>query len=408
MTNHTRGVFGWYCAGVVSQFVPFGLHNVLYAWMIAVMLEESGFRLGLAQMVAQLPGLVLILFSGLMADRVDRRRILIVFHLLAAIPPFALAMLIVTGHVNYYVLMVFALVLGSFNTFLQPARDSLLNQVTTSDLQRAVTIVMGLSFASQVLGYALASSADAVGPVPLLLVQAVLLVAGGFLATRLPPGTRVPESLEVRQARAASRHLSDIGEGLSLIVHSGRMAPVMILMFAVGIFYVGAFSVINPIVVRDIYGGGSADIALSFVCFMVGTIVTTVLLVSVGGVQKQGLGLMMALLTGGGCLTLASLNLSFPAYLFCIGLWGVCGGVAMSLGRAIIQESAPDSHRARALSVYSLGTLGGMPVGSVLMGWFIVVVGPLQSFLVAVTGVAVTVAFVWTTTDLKRVERYGI
>jgi MFS family permease len=83
----------------------------------------------------------------------------------------------------------------------------------------------------------------------------------------------------------------------------------------------------------------------------------------------------------------------------------MCGGVALSLGRAIIQESAPENYRARALSIYSLGTLGGGPIGAVSMGYFASVMNPLLGFFVAAAGVFFTVVFVWTMTGLSKVDR---
>jgi MFS family permease len=83
----------------------------------------------------------------------------------------------------------------------------------------------------------------------------------------------------------------------------------------------------------------------------------------------------------------------------------MCGGVAISLGRAIIQESAPENYRARALSIYSLGTLGGGPVGAISMGYFASVIGPLSGFFVAAAGVFLTVVGVWTMTSLAKVDR---
>ncbi len=401
----SRSSFSWYLAGAASQFVPFGIHNVLYAWLITVYLGEDGVRLGFAQMCAQLPGLVFILFGGLLADRVDRRRILMMFHCLAALPALIMASVIYAGHLSYTSLLLFAVAVGTFNAFIQPARDSLLNQVVASNLQRAVTLAMGLSFGSQIIGYVLSSQADRVGPVPLLVVQGALLALGALFAFKLPSFTPVRTSLADAQASARKGALGDIGEGLMLVFRSRRMAPVMILMLAVGLFYSGAFFVVNPLVVRDIYGGSAADIALSYVCFMIGTVFTTIVLVTIGGVRRQGRGLMVALVVGGLFLTVATLALPFWGYLFCIGVWGMTAGLSMSLGRAIIQETAPDNFRARALSIYSLGNLGAMPIGSLLMGFATVQLGVLNSYLVSVTGVCLIVLVVWLTTDLTRVDR---
>ncbi len=406
--NSTPSKFLWYLSGVASQFVPFGIHSVLFAWLIVVHLGEGGVRLGFAQMSAQLPGLVFILFGGLLADRLDRKLILIGFHCLAALPVYLLAISITFGALSYYLLIIVAIAIGTFNAFIQPARDSLLNQVAGSNLQKAVTLTMGLSFAAQIVGYGVASRADAVGPVPLLIIQGTLLLLGAVFATRLPSSMVVRDSLQGAQERTRKGPLADIGDGLALMFRSKRMAPVMVLMFAVGIFYMGAFSVINPLVVRDVYGGAAADIALSYICFMVGTIFSTALLVAFGGIKRQGLGLMSALAAGGICLAITNLGLPFYGYLICLGMWGICGGIAMSLGRVIVQESAPASFRARSLSVYSLGTLGGMRIGSIMMGNLVVILGPLDCLLVAVAGIAVAVLLVWSTTEMVSVNRMSL
>lgn len=393
----------WYMAGVASQFVPFGIHNVVFAWLVVVHLQESGTRLGIAQMCTQLPGLMFILFGGLLADRLDRRKILIAFHVLASLPVFTLVLGIESGALSYSALLAFAVCVGTFNAFIQPARDSLLNQVSGNNLQRAVTVAMGLSFASQIIGFAVASRADNFGPVPILLVQGSVLLLGAVFAYRLP--SFKPEVVADHMEPQRRTHLGQIADGLSLVFHSDRMRPVMILMAAVGVFYVGCFSVVNPLVVRDIYGGAAAEIALSFICFMVGTIFTTVLLVVIGGIHRQGLGLMVALVAGGFFLAFAAVGLPFPLYLFCIGCWGVCGGLAMSLGRSIVQESAPMNFRARAMSIYLLGTMGGMPIGSLLMGYLATMIGPLMSFLVAVLGIWIVVAWVGLRSRLVDVGR---
>jgi MFS family permease len=397
--------FSWYLAGVVGQFLPWGINSVLFTWMIAVYLEEGGVRLGIAQMCIQLPGLVFILFGGLLADKVDRRTILIVFQFLAALPVFTLALLIEISSLSYLMLIVFGVGVGSFNAFIQPARDSVLNQVSGPNIQQAVTITMGLSFFAQIVGFGFAGQADTAGPAPLLLIQGTVLLFGALVALKLPSSMPKRTSLAEYGGKDSKSVFGDISDGLSLIFHSPRMLPVMILMFSVGVFYMGAFSVLNPLAVRDVYGGAAFDIALSYMCFMVGTIIVTIILVATGGIRRQGLGLMIALVAGGVCLILTNLRLPFYGYLFCIGLWGMCGGVAMSLGRAIVQESAPENYRARALSIYSLGTLGGAPIGAVSMGYFASVMGPLLGFFVAAAGVFFTVVVVSIMTSLSTVDR---
>ena len=73
------------------------------------------------------------------------------------------------------------------------------------------------------------------------------------------------------------------------------MAPAVVLLTTMSMFYGGTFMVLNPIIVRDIYGGDAAMISSSFAAFMGGTISMTVLLVSMGGLERPGRGLLTAI-----------------------------------------------------------------------------------------------------------------
>ncbi len=82
----------------------------------------------------------------------------------------------------------------------------------------------------------------------------------------------------------------------------------------------------------------------------------------------------------------------------------MCGGVAMTLGRSIVQEAAPASHRARVMSVYSLANFGGMPIGSLLLGFCAGALGPLDALLVPAACVLAVTVLVATATPLWRLE----
>jgi MFS family permease len=137
---------------------------------------------------------------------------------------------------------------------------------------------------------------------------------------------------------------------------------------------------------------------------MIGTVVITILLVSLGGVKKQGRALMLAIFIGGIFLLIAATGLPFYGYLITLFFWGMCGGVAMSMGRTLMQESAPLEYRARVMSVFSLGSVGGMPMGALLMGYCAASIGGLMTLCVAVAGIWLVLALVWWKSDLARLE----
>jgi MFS family permease len=209
--------YNWYMLAVGGFVIPGGIQTVLFPWLIVVELQESAERLGIAQTASMLPGLVIILFAGLVADRVGSRKILIVVHILAALPVLLLALLIFNGYLFYPVLLIYALLAGTIGSFSQPARDALLNQVAGNQIQRTVTVSLGITFAAQIVGFALASQADRYGAVMLLIVQAMILLFGGWAAFKLNkvPSERMPAGGKWQQIR----------EGLMIVYHSERMWP---------------------------------------------------------------------------------------------------------------------------------------------------------------------------------------
>ncbi len=390
--------FYWYLAGVASFIVPHSVQMVLIPWMVVILLEEGPARLGLVQMAGQLPGLLLVLFGGLLADRIDNRRILVGCHLVAAVPAGLMAVAAYLGLLQLPLVFLYVLALGSVAAFVQPARDAVLNRIAGEDLQKIITITMGLTFGAQIIGYLIASTLDSVGPVVLLTTQSLLLGGGAFLALGLHAARPEPNP-----ARASA--LSDIYSGLKQVLGSGRMRAALLPLLGVGIFFGGMFIVLNPVIVKEVYGGDAQAIAWSYIAFMIGTVASTVMLVLKGGVLAQGRALLAAIFVGGGLLALTTLVLPFAFYLLTILAWGMCGGVAMSMSRTIVQESAPVAFRARAMSIFSLANLGGMPIGALSMGYLAAAFGPLTTILFAVGGVWFVAALAWWVTPIWSVQR---
>jgi len=82
-----NGGLRWYLTSTAFFLVPGGIQQVLFPWLVAVYLLESPMRLGIAQMAGQLPMLFLILWGGLLGDRLDQRRLLIFLHMVMVAPP---------------------------------------------------------------------------------------------------------------------------------------------------------------------------------------------------------------------------------------------------------------------------------------------------------------------------------
>jgi MFS family permease len=368
-----------YLVSTALTLVPGGVQMVLFPWLVAVYLHESPTRVGIAQMAGQLPMLFLILWGGLIGDRIDQRRLLVGTNIAMVVPPLVMAGLVSADLIVYEVLLVWAMIGGVFGAFAQPARDALLSRVAGPDIQNVVTLTVGVQFGIQILGFALGSTADTVGPATLLVVQAVCLAGAAIATLRIPALPATPPG----PRRSA---LTEIADGIALAWRSDTIRPALVLSFAVGVFFAGTYMVLLPLMIRDLYQGSAGGIALGFACNMLGTCTTILFLVRRGGIARPGRALMLGATTSLSILSLLFFELPIWTFYGVVYLWGLCGGISMTMSRAIVQEASPETHRARLMSVYSLGMMGGMPLGSILLGWAVGYFGARNAVLVPVFG----------------------
>jgi MFS family permease len=377
----------WYLASVATFMIPAGIHMVLVPYLLAIELNQPAARFGVTQMFGQLPMLLFLLFGGWLADRIDARRLLIMVHAVAMWMPLTLAVLLWQQHLSEPLLVIYTMAWGVVAAFAMPARDGLLKRVAGKNVQRMVTLAIGAQFATQMAGQAIGGRSAQWGAVSILLLQCLVLALGVLTAAKLPAAA-------VESGPAAGQLprglLQEIGGGMSAIFADAAMRATFLLTIGMGIFFGGTFLVLIPLSLRDLYGGGAQDFATGFIVFGVGTLLSIVLLNRAGGLAQPGRALVIALLLG--CCVLVPILLAPPSWAFylCIFLWGMGGGVAMSMSRTILQERAPATHQSRTMAAFMLATVGGGPIGSLIMGFAISAFSVRWAVLVPILGVAVT------------------
>jgi hypothetical protein len=309
-----------------------------------------------------LPSLMFLPLGGLAADRGNPRRLLMRYHLLYALPPVVLGIVLGLGGLSYPLLIGYGLAAGSISAFAIPTRDALLPFVAKGNLPRAVALATALQFGGQLIGIAFASSADRVGPVPLLGLHAALVALGAIAVWRLPnPPAHPPH--------APTSFWRSVAEGVSAAARSDQMWPVLLINFGVGIFYVGPFMAVLPIAVRDHYHGGSAELAYMNLAFWAATIVAAMAFATLARrLTLRGRLIAVAVTMGGGVLITLSTLPPFPVFVALIFVWGIGAGITMTQSRTVLQIMAPASHRARLMSLFQLGLSGGGPIGAFVAG----------------------------------------
>lgn len=372
----------FYLGGQASWFISLGIQFVIFPFLVTQVLHEPPARVGIAQMSLMAPALLFMLLGGTVADHGDARRILLRVHLLATLPPLILAGVLLAGELSYSALIVYALIMGTLGAFAIPARDSALSRVAETNIQQAVTLAMGVQMGSQLVGMLFAAGASLTGAAALLVFQAAVMLAGFWASAKLDP-------LPPRNAAAVTSRFAQIVDGLKVAAAIPIVATVIALNFAVGLFYVGSFLVVLPLMIRDIYQSTPTEFTLKFalinICFWGGTIAVNLVLLRVGHVRHRG-RMMMAALTSG-LIILALFHFPMPFWLLCLLVfwWGIGAGTTMTMGRTIVQVAASDTHRARVLAAFQLGFSGGAPIGALVMGLLVGWLGINDAVLVPAT-----------------------
>ncbi len=375
-----RAVLSWYMMGQSLWFVAMGIQFIAFQAIGALVLNLSGTQLGIAQSALLLPTLLFMLPAGVAAERNDGRLLLIRLQLAAVLPPFVLSIMVLTQQLDFTGLIIYAMVMGVIFSFVMPTRDALISRIVAPhEIQRAVTIAIGLQFVGQVIGMAFVGlSAFQIGWMPMC--QALALVLAAFVTHRLP--YQLMPSASQQTYDSSTHRTAQIMDGLRLAFRHREIAPVIILTFFISMFYMGTFFVFFPLIVRDYYQGDASDLgdlAIINILFFAGMVFSAFALLRAKRVQHLGRLLVFAAITG---LTVLIL-LSIPGVFWWVAglcfIWGCGGGVFMSASRTIVQSRAPESHRGRLLSIYQLAFLGGAPIGALMFGALIDIINNLHA-----------------------------
>lgn len=400
-------IFRAYVLVIGSTFGALGIQMVLFPFLVAVELHESPSLIGLAQMAAMLPSMLFLLPAGALADRLNGRAFLITYHLVASIPPLVLASIVALGGLSYPLLFCYALLMGTLAAFALPVREAMVGRVVPpGNMQQGISLIVAAQFVTQILGMGLVGLFDLLYPSGKTIIAEVMLVVqgivffGGFVAAQRLPAN---ERMAAAKAGLAGRW-HEIREGLVEAMSSPSIMPIIVAMLAVGALYVGSFLTLIPVLVRDSYHGDAGTLSLVFVSFWSGTIVSTIALMRRTAIVHQGRAIVFALMAGASMLFL----MSFPAPIWVLcGLclvWGMGAGVTITLGRTIVQEAAPPSHRGRIMSIYQFGFSGGAPVGAVAFGFIIQALGPYAAARVGPAAMAVVVTLLCLRTGLLSIK----
>jgi predicted MFS family arabinose efflux permease len=366
------------------------MQSVALAWLV-LSLTNSPLRLGLINTIQWGPMLLFSVVTGAIADRLNKRRLLMGTQAVLAGCALALALLILSGHVQYWHIGALALVAGLANVLDNPARQSfVVEMVGQADVTNAVALNSAVFNAARVIGPALGGLVVArYGVVPGFFVNGLsfLVVLGALAAMRTQGQPLWAGGTTIGQ---------DIAEGLRYALRTPRIRVVLAVLLVVS-FCVFNFSVYVPLLARNVLGQGAEGFGFLMAAVGVGAVAGALTLGS--AVRRQPpLPLLFAagLTACGGLLTMSAVRQFWVAVpvLFVLGFAGVFTTAACNTS---LQLAASDALRGRIMSLYTLIFGGSFPISAFLVGAISERWGVSSAFFVAgVTGLTgLTVVMVW-------------
>ncbi len=297
-----------------------------------------------------------------MADRWNRRQIVIATQTLSMVLAFILAFLTLTKRVTVCEVMVLAALMGVVNAFDIPARQAfLVEMVGREDLMNAIALNSSMFNGARIIGPAIAGILVAgIGEGWCFFANGVSYIAviAGLLLMRMPPRQRGP---------ALAPPFEHIAEGFRFVRDT---APIRALLLLLGLVSLVAmpYAVLMPIFAARILHGNARTLGILMGSTGVGALAAALLLASRTGVR--GLGRWVALACGGFgvCLILFSLSRWYIVSVILLVPAGFAMMTQMASSNTLIQAMVPDRLRGRVMAVYSMMFMGMAPLGALLAG----------------------------------------
>jgi MFS family permease len=381
--------FRIYFAAQIGSNIGSWIQITAENWLV-LQLAGSGFALGITNALQFGPLVFFGLYGGVIADRFDRRRLLIVTQSASALLAAALGLLVATNLIRLWMIWVAALLLGLIMSIDKPALLAFVKDLVGEvDLPNAVA-----------LNNAVISSGRMIGPVVSGLLIASFGMGPSFFVNAISFGLVVLvliilDGANLHATRPADRKPGQVREGLSYIWQD-RVLRLSVI--AMSVVFVAAYNlqVMVPLLASRTLGGSSELYGIAMSSLGLGAVTGSLLIASW---VKPGV-MMVAFCCGLLSIVHIWLALPFGIYFAFAGVFllGVSCGFFNVTVTSTLQLRARDDVRGRVMSLYSIGILGSALLGAPLAGTFADTVGVSDTFLIIAAicaGTAATTACAW-------------
>ncbi|WP_412540666.1 MFS transporter [Longispora sp. K20-0274] len=379
---------------ILGQFISLTggwMQIVAQDWLVLQLSDNSGTALGIVTALQFLPILVFTLYAGKLADRLDKRKLLIAVNAVWAVLAASLGILVISGGVQLWHVFVFAAVFGAVNAVEVPVRQSFASELVGTDLlPNALSLSAATFNTARIVGPALAGLCIAwLGTGPVFVLNA-LTYAGPMV------GLLMMKSADLYRARLAKKP-GNVRDGLAYVRRRPDLMLPMALMGVIAMLGYN-FQLTLAIMSKTVFHNGAASFGLLTSVLALGALCG-----ALAGTGRDGRPSVYVILGGALAFGVLETILGFaPTYLTMIVLLFPTGFAMVYFAQACnqrVQMGVPAEYRGRVMSLYMLVFAGTTPIGAPIIGWLAenvsarssIWVGGIASIVTALVALAVRI-----------------
>ncbi|QCR24545.1 MFS transporter [Pontibacter sp. SGAir0037] len=373
------------------------MQQIALSWLV-YRLTDSVFLLGAVTFCSQVPSFVLGPFAGVVADRFDRHKVLVVTQVLSMVQASTLTALVLTNTVQIWHVLALSAFLGIVNAYDIATRQAFVIQMVDKreDVSNAIALNSSMFNMARLVGPSVAGILiAAVGEGMCFLINAVSYVAviGSLLLMRLKPFEKVIQERKVWQS---------LKEGFGYAFGFAPIRALISIVACLSLFGM-PFSVLMPVFARDILHGGANTLGYLMGASGVGALIGALFLAQRKTVVGLGKVMVFTMLTFGVGLIAFSFSEVLPVSLVCMLFSGFGMIVTMASCNTLLQTIVEDDKRGRVMSLYSMAFMGMAPFGSMLAGSVAAYLG--VNYTLAACGVLCALSIVPFALNLGRLRK---
>jgi len=349
--------------GACTSSVGTWMQIVAQGWLI-YRLSHSAFLLALEQFLGGIPIFLFSLIGGVVADRVERHKVLLVSQYIQMASATVLTILIATGIVHVWHILCLSFVSGFAQAFGGPAYSALIptlvepedmpNAIALNSIQFNLAVTIGPALAGQTLARLGETWCFGLNALSFLApIVSLLMIRARFL----PPATT--ESM-----------LTSLKQGIKFVRKQGSMEALVVLAFCMTALAMPMRTYI-PVFVKDIFHRGPETYGNMFSLMGIGSICGSLLVASLGNMPHKGRFAITTLMCLGAGIAVFALSKSLPMSYVMLVVVGASMMAVFATVTSLVQLITTNEMRGRVMSVYNCAFRGGMPMGNLLSGWLV-------------------------------------